>query len=202
MHNIYTSTAKWYDADNRAVVQADIPFYIDRAQQLGGNVLELACGTGRITIPLAEAGIPVTGLDYSPHMLEVLHGKLQSKPQRTKEHVRTIQGDMTSFTFPEAYSLIFIPFRSFQLLENDEQALQCLNNIACHLDDNGQFILNVFRPDQGFTDTWVRLEEQLDFESELANGEKVTRSSVKRATPNAACCTRTLFTACISKMAP
>lgn len=61
--NLYLNTAQLYDADNREVFSADIPFYLDRAKRLGGKALELACGTGRITIPLAEAGINIWGLD-------------------------------------------------------------------------------------------------------------------------------------------
>ncbi|EFM09200.1 Methyltransferase type 12 [Paenibacillus curdlanolyticus YK9] len=181
MDNRYASTAQWYDADNRAVFQADIPFYIARAQQLGGQVLELACGTGRITIPLAEAGISVTELDYSPQMLEVLQEKLQPKPDLAKQHIRIAQGNMTSFSLSESFSLIFIPFRSFQLLETDEQALQCLHAVVSHLADNGQFILNVFRPYGEISDAWIQREEQLDFESYLPTREKVTRHSIKKA---------------------
>ena len=102
MENLYLNTAKLYDADNRAVFSADIPFYLDRAKELGDKTLELACGTGRITIPLAEEGINIWGLDYSRSMLEVLKAKLNK--------------------VSEKFKLIFIPFRSFQSLEIDKQA--------------------------------------------------------------------------------
>jgi|GEM_PF-7067669 len=69
MANLYESSAKLYDADNRDILLADIPFYLQRAKNLSGKVLELACGTGRITIPLAENGTEIWGLDYSNAML-------------------------------------------------------------------------------------------------------------------------------------
>ena len=58
-----------YDAMNRAVT-ADVPFYVAEAKAANGPVLELACGTGRLTIPVAENGVEIVGLDSSPSMLE------------------------------------------------------------------------------------------------------------------------------------
>jgi ubiquinone/menaquinone biosynthesis C-methylase UbiE len=173
------NTAKWYDADNREVFQADIPFYLERALRLGGNTLELACGTGRITIPLAKAGVSVYGLDYSESMLEVLNDKIRKLPLSTGRKLRSIHGDMTNFSLEEQFRLIFIPFRSFQALENDEQALQCLQSVYRHLEDNGQFIINVFRPLKEMGDWWRNSEEQLDFTSSLPTGETLTRHSIR-----------------------
>ncbi|WP_048600780.1 class I SAM-dependent methyltransferase [Rubeoparvulum massiliense] len=156
-------------------------FYLDRARSLGGNTLELACGTGRITIPLAEEGINIWGLDYSSSMLEVLKAKVSKLSKESQQKIHTIFGDMTDFILPEQFKLIFIPFRSFQSLENDEQALRCLSCVDRHLEDEGQFIINVFKPLKEIGEWWINLNEKLDFESTLEGGEKVTRHSINKA---------------------
>lgn len=181
MENLYLNTAKLYDADNRAVFSADIPFYLDRAKNLGGNTLELACGTGRITIPLAEEGIHIWGLDYSSGMLEVLKAKIARLSGESQHNIHTVLGDMTDFSLSEKSKLIFIPFRSFQSLKTDEQALQCLSCVHRHLEKEGQFIINVFNPLKEIGEWWINHDEHLDFESTLESGEKVTRHSIKKA---------------------
>ncbi|WP_159881688.1 class I SAM-dependent methyltransferase [Paenibacillus puerhi] len=181
MENLYLNTAKLYDADNRAVFSADIPFYQERANRLGGKTLELACGTGRITIPLAEKGIHIWGLDYSSSMLEVLEAKVSKLSEESQQNIHSLLGDMTDFTLSEQFKLIFIPFRSFQSLENDEEALQCLSCVHRHLEDDGQFIINVFKPIKEIGEWWINRNEHLDFESTLEGGEKVRRHSIKKA---------------------
>lgn len=181
MENLYLNIAKLYDADNRAVFSADIPFYLDRAKKLDGKTLELACGTGRITIPLAEEGINIWGLDYSSSMLEVLESKVMQLTEQLQHNVHTVLGDMTNFSLPEKFKLIIIPFRSFQALENDEQALQCLSCVHQNLEDEGQFIINVFKPIKEIGEWWINPNEHLDFTSTLEGGEQITRNSIKRA---------------------
>jgi SAM-dependent methyltransferase len=181
VENLYLNTAKLYDADNRAVFLADIPFYLERAKKLGGKVLELACGTGRITIPLAKEGINIWGLDYSNSMLDVLKDKTSKLSEKSQHKILGILGDMTDFSLSEQFKLIFIPFRSFQSLETDKQALQCLSCVRNHLEDDGQFIINVFKPIKEIGEWWINLDEHLDFESTIEGGERVTRHSIKKA---------------------
>ncbi|MFI2859325.1 class I SAM-dependent methyltransferase [Paenibacillus sp. JSM ZJ436] len=180
MENLYIHTAQLYDADPREVFSADIPFYLDRAKRLGGRVLELACGTGRITIPLAREGVEIWGLDYSKSMLEVLEKKVQKLSTESRQHLHTVYGDMTDFSLSEKFKLIFIPFRSFQSLETDEQALQCLSAVHNHLEEDGQFIINVFKPIKKLGAWWVDPAENLDYESVLESGEHVTRHSIRK----------------------
>ncbi|MFF2480059.1 class I SAM-dependent methyltransferase [Paenibacillus sp. NPDC058071] len=181
MDNEYSNIAKLYDADNRAVFSADIDFYLKRAGRLGGKTLELACGTGRIAIPLVEKGIPVWGLDYSSSMLDVMNEKIDRLSADAQRRIHPMLGDLTSFSLSERFKLIFIPFRSFQAIESDEQALQCLSCVYRHLEDEGQFIINVFKPRKEIGEWWLSSSERLDFESFLENGDRVTRHSIQRA---------------------
>jgi SAM-dependent methyltransferase len=181
LENLYANSAKLYDADNRSVFSDDVPFYLDRATKLDGKVLELACGTGRITIPLAEQGIQIWGLDYSNPMLDVLKEKIDKLPSKIQKSIHTVHGDMTDFILTERFKLIFIPFRSFQSLETDEQASNCLACARNHLEDDGTFIINVFKPTKEIGEWWINLDEHLDFESSLEGGEKIIRHSIKKA---------------------
>lgn len=65
----YTPYARYYDLAHDT--QKDVSFYLNYAKQSGGPVLELACGTGRLVVPLAKAGYMVHGVDLSEQMLSV-----------------------------------------------------------------------------------------------------------------------------------
>lgn len=124
----------------------DIDFYLEMAQESGGPVLELGCGTGRICIPIARAGIEIVGLDLSDHMLDVCRGKLAEEPQAVQDRVQLIQGDMQDFNLDQDFSLIIKPFRSFQHLLTVRDQLSCLNAVRSHLAAEGTFILDIFNP--------------------------------------------------------
>src|SRR5687767_14825138 len=108
--------AEAYDTDNakEAIARDDIPFYLELAREASAkdqSVLELACGTGRVTIPVAQAGVNIAGLDRSPAMLAVAQRKAEALA-----NVRWVEGDMANFKLEEQFGLVIIPFRSFLLL--------------------------------------------------------------------------------------
>src|SRR5207302_10604119 len=86
--------ARLYDA---FPFEADLPLYLELAAAEGGRVLELACGTGRVLVPLAEAGNRVVGLDASPHMLALAREKLAAAGSAVATRARLVQGDMRCF---------------------------------------------------------------------------------------------------------
>ena len=90
----------------------DIQFYVDQARISGGPILELGCGTGRITIPIAMAGLEIIGLDNSGKMLETAKAKI-SKIPGIEKNIELIDGDMTTFSIDRQFSLIIIPFNGF-----------------------------------------------------------------------------------------
>src|SRR5271163_949957 len=94
----------------------DIQFYCDSAENYGGPILELGCGTGRITMPLAQRGQQITGLDISQKMLERAAEKRDALSAEQRDRVRLVQADMTKFDLGEQFPLIIIPFRPFQHL--------------------------------------------------------------------------------------
>jgi SAM-dependent methyltransferase len=127
-----------------AVIRDDVPFYVALAEQaaiVGQGVLELGCGTGRVTLPIARAGVDVVGLDNAGPMLDVARGKAGGA-----SNPRWVQGDMTDFDLGQRFGLVIIPFRSFLLLLTVEQQKACLARIHEHLGSGGRLALNIFNP--------------------------------------------------------
>jgi SAM-dependent methyltransferase len=130
-----------YDLHNSHVVE-DIPFYLRQAKKYGEPVLELACGTGRITIPIAEQGIQITGLDVSEPMLSQAKKKAATKGV----NVEWVQADCRSFKLSKKFRLIFFPFNSITHLHDFESIEACFSCVRNHLTREGRFIIDVFVP--------------------------------------------------------
>jgi SAM-dependent methyltransferase len=144
MEPTYAPFARTYDLEYGRLGE-DLPFYTDLARETGGPVLELAIGTGRVSLPIAREGIRVVGLDSSPAMLEVLAGKLEKEPDLP---LSWVEGDMRDFDLSEMgpFKLITCPARAFLHLVTIEDQLATLACIRRHLDDDGIFAGNLFFP--------------------------------------------------------
>jgi SAM-dependent methyltransferase len=137
-----------YDRVTRAlpVVTEDVPFYVGLAREAASQglaVLELGCGTGRVTIPVAQTGARTTGLDNAAPMLEIA----RRKAVEAGVDVTWVEGDMASFSIEARFGLVIIPFRSFTLLLTSEAQMACLACIREHLVEGGRLALNFFNPD-------------------------------------------------------
>jgi ubiquinone/menaquinone biosynthesis C-methylase UbiE len=99
----------------------DVPFYLRQIRKYGEPVLELACGTGRITIPLAEKGIKITGLDISKSMLS--QAKKNSKEKGVD--VEWVKADCRDFRLKKKFNLIFFPINSICHLMDIESVESC-----------------------------------------------------------------------------
>ncbi len=119
-------------------------FYGRLAAETRGPVLELACGTGRLTVPLALAGTEVTGLDISSAMLDVACRKAQAVGAR----VRWVQGDVTALDLPDRFDLIMITGNSLAHMTTPEMLHACLTGVRRHLLPGGQFAFDVMNPDR------------------------------------------------------
>ena len=134
-----------YDYSNYAI--GGIDFYVDYSRKAGGPTLELGSGTGRILIPTAVAGYEITGLDISSHMLKKCQAKLSLQSRNVRKHVHLVQGNMTNFSIDRVFSMITIPYNTFQLLVTIEEQKACLGCVHNHLADDGRLVLDVFNPD-------------------------------------------------------
>lgn len=130
---------------DRSIVEDDVAFYVDLAREAaatGKPVLELGCGTGRVTIPIARAGVDVVGLDNSSPMLEMARRKAGCAT-----NLRWLQADMRDFRLKQRFGLVIIPFRSFLLLPSVKDEKACLTRVHEHLAEDGRLALNFFNPD-------------------------------------------------------
>lgn len=124
----------------------DVGFFVEEARRCGGAVLEVGCGTGRVLIPTARAGIEITGLDSSKTMLAKCREVLKREPDDVRSRVTLVQSDMREFDLGQQFRLITIPFRPFQHLLNVEDEMACLAALRHHLTDDGRLILDLFNP--------------------------------------------------------
>jgi SAM-dependent methyltransferase len=149
-----------YDTEQqgREVTEDDIPFYI-----------ELARGTGRVTIPVAQAGADVVGLDRSPAMLAVARRKSQGI-----DNIRWIEGDMSDFDLGQRFGLVMVPFRSFLLLLTVAEQKSCLRAIRAHLVDGGRLALNIFNPDLVSMASWIGESHETWWRSEEKQARRET----------------------------
>ena len=173
--NAYRNSAHLYDLDQRDLVTADVPFYLEYASGFGGGILELGCGTGRIAIPLAEAGHDITALDLSEDMLAVLSAKLTNVAAGTKKKLALVQGKMADFSLWRTFDMIIAPFRAFQVLTRAEDINGCLACMREHLNDGGIVIINVFRPFGTLDESWCYPETVQWERWDDATGSKVVK---------------------------
>ena len=127
-------------------LDGDEAFYVEEAVKAGGPVLEIGCGTGRIMIPIAEAGVPVVGLDRAPAMLEVSRRKIAGLPEETGRRIRIVEGDMRTFSLERRFPLAIIPYRAFLHMMTSDDQRRALTRIREHLADGGKLVFNVFDP--------------------------------------------------------
>jgi ubiquinone/menaquinone biosynthesis C-methylase UbiE len=136
-------TARLYDL---FPFDADLDLYRELAKESGGRVLEVACGTGRVLLPLLREGVTVTGVDVSSEMLGLAASKLAGERPATAGRARLVQADMRSFDVGEQFDLAIVAAKSFSHLrtrEDQEAALAC---IARHVRPGGLLVLDLLNP--------------------------------------------------------
>ncbi|MCC6444521.1 MAG: methyltransferase domain-containing protein [Armatimonadetes bacterium] len=161
-YEVQASVAELYDYVPGYEDRPDRDFYLEYAQA-AGDVLELGCGTGRVLIPMAEAGCEVVGIDLSEFMLARCREKLSARPAEAQGRVRLLQGNIADFDIGETFGLITTPFRVFQHLIHVEDQMACLWCARRHLKDGGKLILDLFQTYPPRTYDPVYLEEAEDF---------------------------------------
>jgi SAM-dependent methyltransferase len=142
----YDGFAEFYDHVPIYQTRDDVRFFVDLAREAGGSVLEVACGTGRVLIPCARAGVSMVGLDLSAGMLARCAEKLAREPDEVRARVELHHADMRRFDLGRTFALVTIPFRGFQHLLTVEDQRRALATIRRHLADDGRFVLDLFNP--------------------------------------------------------
>lgn len=163
--DIRAAAAKFYDYNPETPV--DIRFYRDLIPSADASVLELGCGTGRVTLPMADYCRYIHGIDLSPAMISICQEKL-SKAKISSDKAQVELGDITHFALGRTFDLIIAPFRVLQNLETDAEVDGLFRCIRAHLSPGGTCVLNVFRPNyepEALRQQWVSHEEKLNWEA-------------------------------------
>jgi SAM-dependent methyltransferase len=137
----YDPIARLYDAWSASVTE-DIDFYVEEARAAGGPVVELACGTGRISVPIAKAGVHLIGVDASTGMLEM--ARAYAAAEGVELDLRL--GDMREPPVPERVELALIPFRSLLHMTTEADRLRALGGARSVLAPGGRLVFDVFAP--------------------------------------------------------
>jgi SAM-dependent methyltransferase len=119
----------------------EIDFYRALAAKVkshGGAVLEIACGTGRVAIRLAQDGVDVVGLDLSPQMIDIVTQKSSGLG-----NARWVEGDMRLFQLEETFDLALIPGHAFQNLNIPQDQAACLECVKRHLNPGGILVVHL-----------------------------------------------------------
>ncbi|ERI09639.1 class I SAM-dependent methyltransferase [Aneurinibacillus aneurinilyticus] len=122
----------------------DVEFYTSLGLEADGTVLDLGCGTGRISIPMALKGIEVVGVDASEKMLEKARAKADMA--QVNDKITFIHDDMRTFELGRTFQLAMIPYRSFLHLLSVKEQMAALRQVSKHLAEGGLLALNVFVP--------------------------------------------------------
>ena len=133
--------ANIYDGMNTNL--SDLQFYKQwLPKNRDSRILELCCGTGRLTIPIAKDGYDISGVDYTSSMLE----QAKIKASEAGLDVNFIEADIRTLDLHEKYDFIFIPFNSIHHLYKNEDLFKALNVVKNHLKNGGSFLLDCFNP--------------------------------------------------------
>jgi SAM-dependent methyltransferase len=182
----------------------DVEFYVSLVRRLQSRkVLELGCGTGRITLPLAEQGaqlaFDVTGLDSQAEMLETAKKRLLEAPPKVRERLRLIQGDMRTWRSESAFDLIVIPCSSISHLLTLQDQLTVWNQCRRNLRPGGRFVVEITMPNMAtFADSFnvpPRALVEIDVDkSDESDGVRFIRRKTSRYLSHEQCAqTRFLY---------
>jgi len=158
-----------YDLEDTS--DTGIAFYSELAREAGGSVLEIACGTGRVTIPIAKLGFATTGLDIVLGMLEQARRKSIGLP------VRWVEGDARSFDLREKFQLIFLTGNAFQAFVTNAEQEALLRHVYMHLHEEGLFTFETRNPLLPNTKTREGLFVTLETHDEAEDGPSFVNAS-------------------------
>jgi len=146
-----------------------LDFFLDVVRAQAGPVLELACGTGRLAIPIAQAvagdaSRPVSGLDLSPAMLD----RARRKAADVGASVELVEGDMRRFSLRPQFGTIFVAFNSLLHLTTNDALAECFACVREHLVPGGAFAFDVFNPNVRFL---ARSPDERTTQTRIADAE-------------------------------
>lgn len=174
--------APFYDWENaRTLGRRDVGFWERVARRANGPVLELGCGTGRVSLPLAKAGIPLVGIDRSEGMLERLRARaLRLKRLRPRRTLHAIRGDIRTLPFePGAFSMVLAPYGILQSLLVERDLTATLASVHDVLAPGGRFGVDLV-PD---VPQWREYRNRVQMKGRLGRSSHLTLVESVRQRP-------------------
>ena len=159
------------DYDSLRTPCGDVDFYVEEARRSGGPVAEFGCGTGRILVPTAEAGVAIAGVDSSEPMLAQARAKLEGRDLPATLH----RGDMRDYDLGREFALVTIPFRAIAHVEEADDHVRVFRNMRRHVAPGGRFVFDFYLP-HPLKQATIAAGERLDFERE-ESGRRIRRYS-------------------------
>jgi SAM-dependent methyltransferase len=181
--DIRLEAARFYDRN--PATPDDIPFYQSLIPAPDCSILELGCGTGRVTLPLVPFCHDIVGIDNSAAMLSICRQKLAAA-RIPPSKAQVTEGDITGFDLGRRFDFIIAPFRVLQNLETDAEVDGLFHCIHQHLAPQGTCILNVFQPmydPETLRQKWVMPGEKMEWEAPVEGGTIVCSSRRSRMDP-------------------
>lgn len=144
----YRAIADYYDAEyvDEPMLRHDVPFMLDHFPRRGCDALEIAVGTGRAAIPVAQAGHRVVGIDYDPAMLALARRK-RDFVGLDESALSLLEMDATRLKLPRRFDRVFLLFNTLLSFTTLEQLDAVLQGVREHLKPSGRFWLDIFNPD-------------------------------------------------------
>ena len=177
---LYDSIAGIYDPWSASVVE-DISFYVQEAERCDGPVVELAVGSGRIAVPIAQAGRAVIGVDLSPGMLAVARALAEEHGVGSRVDLRI--GDLRDPPVEERVQLVICPFRSLLHMPDESEKLRALRAAHALLVPGGRLVFDVFAPSpEDIAETqglWLEREEGIFERADWDEETRTLRLSVR-----------------------
>ncbi len=170
----YEKAAEYY---NLFASNEDLPFYLSYARKTGHPILDIAAGSGRVSLYLAREGFQVIALEKSKTMLQEFRKQMDSEDNSISKRIQIIECNMIDFDLKQEFPLIIIPTSFGHALTKNEQLslLRCIHN---HLEDDGLFVVDLFPAG--------RQPEYASFEEpsvDIGDGRSVSRSGIMKSDP-------------------
>jgi SAM-dependent methyltransferase len=143
-HDHYGDGA-WYDAEY-IHIRADVPYYARVAGETKGAILELACGTGRLTIPMVRAGGTVHGIDRAPGMIARAEEKRAALPSFQRERLSFEVADMRTLRMERKFEAVVLGFNTLMHMISDDDLSAALETVRLHLLSGGRFYFDLHTP--------------------------------------------------------
>lgn len=165
------SISQQYDFEHFSRTE-DIEFYLELARKSEpSNILDIGCGTGRISIPLVQAGWQITCVDKAEVMLEGLRQKIQSLPDNLKTKIKIVNLAMQEIDNLEIqFDLIIVSFNTFHNLRSQEEQIEFLNKAKTLLTTDGMLVIDISTPSHG------NLKESKEWQLEKTNEDENYKS--------------------------